>query len=87
MQKTLNGVSKSWVVFLEDLVVRESLPTWDMICDDFIQDETRRGILQGNASTSREDEEDVYLTAKGKKKFKKGTKKGGAKKQEGQKKD
>ena len=39
--------------------------------------------MQGNASTSREDEEDVALTAKGKKKFKKGR----AKQQDGQKKD
>ena len=43
--------------------------------------------MQGSSSTSREDEENVALTAKGKKKFKKGTKKGGAKQQGGQKKD
>ena len=41
------------------------------------------GLLQGSASTSREDEEDVALTAKGKKK----NKKGGAKQQDGKKKD
>ena len=35
--------------------------------------------MQGSASTSREDEEDVDLTTKGKKKFKKG----GAKQQDG----
>ena len=39
--------------------------------------------MQGNSSTNREDEENVALTAKGKKKFKKGSKKGGAKQQEG----
>ena len=43
--------------------------------------------MQGSASTSREDEEDVALTEKGKKKNKKGPKKGGAKQQDGQKKD
>ena len=43
--------------------------------------------MQGNSSTSREDEENVDLTAKGKKKFKKGPKKGGAKQQGGQKKE
>ena len=37
--------------------------------------------MQGSASTSREDEEDVALTAKGKK-----FKKGGAKQQDGKKK-
>ena len=40
--------------------------------------------MQGSSSTSREDEENVALTAKGKK-FKKGPKKGGAKQQDGQK--
>ena len=43
--------------------------------------------MQGNSSTSREDEENVDLTAKGKKKFKKGPKKGGARQQDEQKKD
>ena len=66
-------------MFVEALVARENLPTWDRICDDFVQEETRRGLLQCSASTSREDEEDVALTAKGKKKFKKG----GAKQQDG----
>ena len=43
--------------------------------------------MQGSSSTSREDEKNVALTAKGKKKFKKGPKKGGAKQQDGKKKD
>ena len=43
--------------------------------------------MQCNASTSREDKEDGDLIAKGKKKFKKGSKKSGAKQQDGQKKD
>ena len=43
--------------------------------------------MHGSSSTSREDEENMALTAKGKKKFKKGLKKGGAKQQDGQKKD
>ena len=76
---SLNGVSKPWDVFLEALVARETLPTWDRICYDFVQEETQRGLLQGSASTSREDEEDVAFTAKWKKKNKKGPKKGGAK--------
>ena len=79
VRTTLNGVSNPWDVFVEALVARENLPSWDRICDDFVQEETQRGLLQGSVSTSREDEEDVALTAKGKKKFKKGSKKGGAK--------
>ena len=83
VRTTLNGVSKPWVVFVEALVARENLPTWEKICDDFVQEETRRGLVQGSASTSREDEENGVLTTKGKKKFKKGPKKGGAKQQDG----
>ena len=43
--------------------------------------------MQGSASTSREDEENVALTTKGKKKFKKGPKKDGVKQHEEHKKD
>ena len=83
VQTTMNRVSKPWAVFVEALVARENLPTWDRICDDFVQEETQRGLLQCSASTSREDEEDVALTTKEKKK----NKKGGTKQQDGQKKD
>ena len=41
--------------------------------------------MHGSSSTSREDEENVALIAKGNKKFKKGPKKGGAKQPDGQK--
>ena len=64
-------------------MARENIPTWDRICDDFVQEETQRGVVQGSAFTSREDEENVALTAKGKKKFKKGPKKGGVRQQDG----
>ena len=74
----MNGVSKPWSVFVQGLVVRENLPTWERLCDDFVQEETRRGLVDGTASTSKE-EEDVALTTKGKKNNKKGPKKGGAK--------
>ena len=70
-------------MFVEAIVARENLLTWDRICDDFVQEKTRRGLVQGSTSTSREDEENVALIAKGKKKFKKGPKKGGAKQHEG----
>ena len=36
VRTTLNGVSKPWAMFEEDLVARENLPTWDRICDDFV---------------------------------------------------
>ena len=68
----LNGVIATWAMFVQGLVARENLPSWDKVCDDFVQEETRRGFLQCSGSTSRGDEEDVALTAKGKKKSKKG---------------
>ena len=80
----MNGVMKPWAVFVEALVARENLSSWHRMCDDFVQKETRRGLVHGSASTSKED---VDLTTKGKKKFKKGPKKGGAKQQDGKKKD
>ena len=64
---------------MEAIVVRENFPSWDRIWDDFVQEETRRGLVQGSSSTSRGDEEIVALTSKGKKKFKNGPNKGGAK--------
>ena len=60
-------------------MARENLPSWDRVCDDFVQEKTQRGFLQCSGFTSRGDEEDVALTTKGKEKRKKGPKKGGAK--------
>ena len=43
--------------------------------------DTQIGLMQGIFSNNREDEENVALTSKGKKKSKNGPKQGGAKKQ------
>ena len=45
VRTALNGVSKPWAMFVEALVAREKLPTWDRICDDFVQEETQRGLM------------------------------------------
>ena len=83
----LNGVTKPWAVFVESVVACENMLSWDRLWDDFIQKETRRGYVQGSTSHSKDDEENVALAAKGKKKkFKKGSK-GGTKQQDGEKKD
>ena len=39
------GFQSLGAVFVEALVARENLPTWDKICDDFVQEETRRGFV------------------------------------------
>ena len=33
---TLNGMTKPWSVFVEFIVAREHMPTWDRLWDDFI---------------------------------------------------
>ena len=75
VRTTLNGVIKPWAVFVESVVAREHMPSWDRFWGDFIQEETRRGYVEGSTSHNKEDEENVALAAKGKKKkFKKGSK-------------
>ena len=53
VQTDLNGVTTPWVVFVQGLVAKENLPSWDRVCDEFFQKETRRGFLQCSGSTSR----------------------------------
>ena len=69
--------------FLEAIVATENLPSRDRLWDEFLQKEIQRGLVYWSSSTSREDKENVALTANGKKKSKKGPKKGGAKQQDG----
>ena len=83
VRTTLNGVAKPWAVFVESVVTRENMPSWDRLWDNFIQEETRKGYVHGITSHSKDEEENVALAAKGKKKkFKKGSK-GGTKQQDG----
>ena len=61
---TLNGVVKPWAVFVESVVACEHIPSWDRLWDDFVQEETRRGYVQGNTSHNKDDEENV-VSSKG----------------------
>ena len=72
----LNGVVNTWDVFMEDILSKENMPSSYRIWDDFFQEETQGGLVHGSYSTSREDEDNVPLTSKRKKKLKKGPKKG-----------
>ena len=54
VRTTLNGVAKPWDVFVEAIVAKENLPSWGKLWDDFVREETRRGLVQGSSSTSRE---------------------------------
>jgi hypothetical protein len=64
VRTALNGVSKPWAMFVQVIVGREKLPSWERFWDDFIQEETRRGYQQGNSSSVKEEEENVALSAK-----------------------
>jgi transposase InsO family protein len=67
VRTALNGVAKPWAVFVEGIVARENVPSWDRLWDDFVQEETRRGYVHGVGSSGvQEDEENVALAAKGK---------------------
>jgi hypothetical protein len=63
----LNGVSKPWSMFVQVIVGRENMPSWDRLWDDFVQEETRRDYLQGSSSGVKEEEENVALSSKGRK--------------------
>ena len=87
VRSALNSVTQQWTVFMQTIIGRENMPTWDRLWDDLTHEETRRGYIQGSLSHHRDDEKNVVLAAKGKKKkFKKGSK-DGAKQHDGEKKD
>ena len=38
VQTTLNGMIKRWVFFVEAILSRENIPSWDHLWDDFMQE-------------------------------------------------
>jgi hypothetical protein len=44
VRMTLNGFSKPWAPFIKGIVARETLPKFDRLWDDFIQEEIRRNL-------------------------------------------
>jgi hypothetical protein len=83
VRTTLNGFSKPWENFVRGIVARETMPSWERLWDDFVQEELRHG----STSTSQQqgvgdgDEGDLAFVAQGKKKTGQGPK-GGAKQQQ-----
>ena len=80
----LNGFSKSWETLVRSIVARESMPSWERLWDDFVQEELRVGSISSIGHRGGE-EDTVAHAAKGKKKkiSKKGPKEGGDKKKKG----
>ena len=53
VRTSLNSATQQWTVFVQTIIGRENMPTWD----DLTQEETQRGYLQGSSSHQRDDEE------------------------------
>jgi hypothetical protein len=69
----LNGFTKSWDVFVRDIVAKEYTPDWDRLWDDFMQDDLRLASLSSSDRHQKgEEEENIALVGKGKAKTKKG---------------
>ena len=45
VRTALNGVTQQWIVFVQTIIGRENMPTWDQLWDDLTQEEIRRGFL------------------------------------------
>ena len=45
VRTAVNAVAKAWTVFVEAIVTKENLPSWDKLWNDFVQEETRRGLV------------------------------------------
>jgi hypothetical protein len=70
VRQALHSFTKPWGPFIQGIVARERLPTWDRMWDDFAQEEIR---LTAESSGQRQQQsgqggEDLALWTKGKKK-------------------
>jgi hypothetical protein len=68
VRTTLNGFSKPWENFVRGIVARETMPSWERLWDDFVQEELRHGSTSTSQQHGGDGEEDLALLAKGKKK-------------------
>jgi hypothetical protein len=73
--------SKQWESFVRGIVAIEHMPSWERLWDDFVQEELKIGSGSTSQQHRGDDGEDLALSAKGKKKTKKGPK-GEAKQQQ-----
>jgi hypothetical protein len=80
VRTTLNGFSKTWESFVQGIMAREHMPSWERLWDEFVQEELRVGSGSTSQQRGGDDEGNISLLEKGKKKTKKGPK-GGAKQQ------
>jgi hypothetical protein len=80
VRQAMNSFTKPWGPFVRGIVVREVIPTWERMWDDFVQEKIR---LVAEASGQRQQQqqpgqgdEDLALWTKGKKKADRGGRQG-----------
>lgn len=61
VRTVLFGVANTWATFVQAIVGRENMPSWDRLWDDFIHKEIKRGFVHGGSSMVSEAEENVAL--------------------------
>ena len=68
----LNGVSNEWQVFIQSILGRERLPSWEEMWAALQQEELRRDLVKvnlngssGSGTKTMEEEENVALASKG----------------------
>ena len=61
----MNGLPSSWLSFVDGICACETLPTWERLWDDCIQNEIRKNQL--GAAKPVEEDDNVALLARGKK--------------------
>jgi hypothetical protein len=70
VRTALNGFTKPWAPFIKGIVARETLPKFDRLWDDFIQEEIREESLAGQ---QKGDDENLALASQARKSKGKGS--------------
>jgi hypothetical protein len=76
----MNSFTKLWGPFVRGIVVREVMPTWERMWDDFVQEEIRLAVedfgQQQQQQRTVSGDENLSLWTKGKKKIDHGGRQG-----------
>jgi hypothetical protein len=78
VRQALHSFTKPWGAFIQGIVAREHLPTWERMWDDFAQEEIRLSVESSGQRQQQSGQggEDLALWAKGKKKAGRGGRQG-----------
>jgi uncharacterized membrane protein YgcG len=78
VRQALHSFTKPWGAFIQGIVAREHLPTWERMWDDFAQEEIRLSVESSGQRQQQSGQggEDLALWAKGKKKVGRGGRQG-----------